>query len=407
MIFIKTIMSSRKLIVLLDQGIFSGMSFLLNILMAHLLIASDFGLFSSIILINYLLISITNSLVINPMQVNLARVRKKDGYVLFNLYFQFFLTVLLLVSSQVIFLFSFAKGYLYLRNPLLLFCFFFLFHDFFRKIFLAKDDIKACLLVDSLQFLGQLTSVFVFYFKGYTSLSAFIYGLSIGYLPGLIVGVLKIKFRQYSFVSFKFYFLIHIKQGSWLLFTAFLQWTSGNFFTMVSGIYLGLEALGAFRLVQSLFGLLNILLQTFENYALPIASQLRILSIHKANAYIKRLTIQAGYLFLAVLFILFMFSEQVMLIFGGEKYIAYSYIVKWMTLLYVMIYLSYPLRMAIRLAKQNQFIFIGYLLSFLFSVGSFHFFLKYWSLAGAVVGLMINQLLLMAYWKYVLTSKKL
>ena len=45
-----------------------------------------------------------------------------------------------------------------------------------------------------------------------------------------------------------------------------------NLFIVTSGVYLGVAALGAFRLVQSLFGILNLVLQTFENYVLPQAS---------------------------------------------------------------------------------------------------------------------------------------
>lgn len=406
MINIKSVIVSRKALVLFDQGIFSGMSFLLNILMAHLLTSTDFGLFSSFILLNYLLISVTNSLVINPLQINLSGVEKKEEYVLFSFLFQLFLTIILLLTIQLLFLLPFLNNFIHLKSPLLVFSFAFLFHDYFRKLFLAKEDLKSTLYIDILQLVSQISILAILYRNNVHSLDSYLYGLSLGYFPGFLLAVSKIRFRNYTLVFFKLHVITHLQQGSWLLYTAFLQWTSGNFFTMVSGMYLGLEALGAFRLVQSLFGLLNIVLQTFENYALPIASRLQIISNKKSRAYINKITLQASYLFIPVLLLLFIFSEKAITVFGGAKYLEYSYVVKLMALLYLLIYFGYPLRMFIRLTKKNQFVFVGYFLSFLFSLCTFHFFLKHWSLTGAVIGLMTNQLLLMVYWKYILTVKK-
>ncbi|MBK8885830.1 MAG: hypothetical protein IPN46_04470 [Saprospiraceae bacterium] len=47
---------------------------------------------------------------------------------------------------------------------------------------------------------------------------------------------------------------------------------TSNFFVATSGLILGVEALGAFRLVQTLFGLINVLLQGLESYVLPQAA---------------------------------------------------------------------------------------------------------------------------------------
>ena len=81
---------------------------------------------------------------------------------------------------------------------------------------------------------------------------------------------------------------------------------------MVSGIYIGLEALGAFRLVQSIFGVLNILLQTFENYVLPKASRLYALNKQHSKDYLKKITWQGGFLFAPVLLLLAIFSENML-----------------------------------------------------------------------------------------------
>jgi hypothetical protein len=53
----------------------------------------------------------------------------------------------------------------------------------------------------------------------------------------------------------------------------------------------------------------------------------------------------------------------------------------------------------------NKIFFIGYLLSFITSLATFHFLLKYSGLYGAVTGLIINQIMIL-YWRYQLHKKQ-
>ena len=398
---------NKKIIVLLDQGIFSGQSFLINIIMAHLLPIKEFGFFSSIILMCYLLISITNSIVINPIQVNLHKVKNPNSYLSFGLIFQISLSITFLIFAGFIFEIFFPKISIRLVLAALFFSFSFLIYDYFRKIFLAFDKLNECLVLDILQMVSQVSLLAVFSLFKINNLIILLTGVAIAYYPALFYSIIKIRFKNISSTIFRFYFYFHLNQGYWLLFTAILQWMSGNFFTMISGMYLGLEALGAFRLVQSLFGLLNILLQTFENYVLPSAARLQAESIKLSKSYIRKITFEAGMLFFSILFLLFIFSEQTISLFGGIKFIPYSYVVKLMAVLYLLIYISYPIRLGIRLANKNKLFFQGYFFSFLFSLCSFHFFLKYGNLTGAAIGLMMNQILLISYWKYNLITKKI
>jgi hypothetical protein len=103
---------------------------------------------------------------------------------------------------------------------------------------------------------------------------------------------------------------------------------------------------------------------------------------------------------------MFIFSEEVILMAGGEKFVRFGYVVKFMVVLYTIIYIGYPVRIGIRLLVFNKHFFKGYAISFLFSVATFHFLLRYGNLAGAVSGLIINQLIMLAYWQYQLNQKQ-
>ena len=82
-----------------------------------------------------------------------------------------------------------------------------------------------------------------------------------------------------------------------------------NFFILVAGVYLGIEALGALRLVQSFFGIINIGLQTIENYFLPKVASLYHQSVLEAKKYLVQITFFGLVVLGTLLSILFVFSK--------------------------------------------------------------------------------------------------
>ena len=122
--------------------------------------------------------------------------------------------------------------------------------------------------------------------------------------------------------------------------------------------------------------------------------------------YLNSITKKSGFLFGVVLLVLFVFSEQVMRLSGGEKYLSYSYIVKGMVILYAFIFIGYPIRLSIRLLILNRVFFVGSLLSFFFSLFSFDYLLKNWGINGAVAGLIVSQLIVLTYWQIILIKHK-
>ena len=78
--FVKKILLSPSLLVLVDQAIFSGTNFLLTLFLAQKLDIKNFGLFSTIVLVTYLVMSITNALIIQPFQVSIAKISKRKEY---------------------------------------------------------------------------------------------------------------------------------------------------------------------------------------------------------------------------------------------------------------------------------------------------------------------------------------
>jgi len=401
---ITAILKKPSSLVFTDQLIFSGSNFVLTFVLARKLGIADFGLFSSVLLATYLLVGICNSVLVQPFQISVAKkfTNKSLGFVLQSL------LVLLGVFASLMFLvkllpFSSIGFYKTHFLSIVTFSSAYILQDFLRKILLALDRVKLVLMIDCIFLI-----VFpVIWFQEDLDLkqSLFVIGIvnGIASLPG---AWFCIKNSKFSFKN-KELFNYHFKEGKWLFSASVLQWFSGNFFTLVAGVYLGINALGALRLVQSFFGIINVILQTVENYYLPKTAKLYFQNKteEKKELYLNMLK---GMMVLATVITgFFMFSDSIMVLIGGEKYEQYGFVVKLVSVLYFVILYSYPVRISIRVMEQNKAFFVGYCISFVFSVASFHFLLKYGALYGAVAGLLINQIVMIVYWKILLYKKQI
>lgn len=400
---------NKNTIVLLDQAVFSGGSFLITIILARFILSPfDFGIFSSFTLFNYAVVSLLNSVIIQPFQVSLEKMEDKKSYISFNFWSQIGLVILITIGLFITIKadFKFLSSIKHLSENALLFFVGFIMHDYSRKLFLAKADVFISFLIDFVTTSLHLSILAYAWYSSVNSLNTIILLFGLSYVPSLLISVYVLRPSFNKLNSWVEYFKLHLEQGKWLLLTTLTQWWASNLFIVTSGVYLGVASLGAFRLVQSLFGILNLVLQTFENFVLPQASRKYSESAESAKTYLKSITKKSGLLFGVVLLVLFIFSEEVMHLSGGDKYLSYSYIVKGMVVLYAFIFIGYPIRLSIRLLILNRVFFVGSLLSFFFSLISFDFLLKNWGINGAVIGLVVSQLIVLTYWQIILVKHK-
>lgn len=393
---IPKIIQHPTLLVLTDQAICSGSSFLITLLLAQKMDLTNFGLFSSLLLLTFLAMSLSNALLIQPFQVTIAKVTQKKEYQVSLFLGLMVLLLFFMLSAKLLVLFLPKSLLNAIPIPAFL-CFLcgYLINDFFRKLFLGRGNINGALYMDVLYLVG-VAAIWILPIQNLQT-SLFSIGMAnlIASLPGLFF-----LYQNYETpISWRYFLSNHIQQGKWLLTVAMLQWLSSNFFILVSGVYIGVEALGALRLVQTLFGVINIGLQTIENFFLPKISKLYTENSLAAKKYLLQITCKGALLFGLLLSTLFVFSTPIIVMAGGEKYQSYGYVVKIIAVLYFFIFLSYPIRIAVRILVLNKIFFLGYLLSFISSLLTFHFLLRYSGLSGAVIGLIMNQIIMILYWQ--------
>lgn len=387
--------------VIADQAVFSGTSFLTTIVIARQLQAESFGVYSLWILGIYLGISAIGAWSIQPFQINFGKVDRQELYTSFIFWGHFAIVlVVAVVTGTVLHLLGFNE-----ILPALSFCMGFLMHDLIRKILLVQNRVKAIFYLDAAASTMVIVALASLSLIGGFDIASVMLAFSIVYAIVFLAGVYLLRPLLIDVSTVRSLGGLHLSEGKWYFMTAVSQWWTGNLFVVASGIYLGTVALGALRLAQSLFGVLNVLLQTFENYVLPQTATK--MSIHTAAGitYLKNITLKAAWIFIPMLLGIFLLAEPILTLAGGDQYSSFGFIVQGLCILYVLIYISQPIRCIIRSLSLNRIYFQGYLMTLGFALIFSHTLLSGYGLYGVLAGLSISQIILIIYWSTALKLK--
>ena len=400
----------KHLQLILEQGISSGTGFLVNIGLVKLLSLADYGRFASLVMVAYLLLSVVHALVVQPMQVHVSQEKEGAAY----------RSVLLLVLAPLLLLFVAAilgvrladpaglSAYTPLFIPFAGYVAAFLSVDFLRKYFLARGQTGLALTISGSYSLCVVAGLGWAAYAGVTAPGSYLWLLGGAYLPGLLLGggIYVRRSVLPDTIIVRRYLRVHLYEGQWLLYAAVVQWMSSNLYVMTSGLLIGIEALGVLRFVQTLLGPINIVLQTLENYVLPRLSAAYATSVDACYRSCQQQLGRYQLAMLAGLAVLYAVAGQVITLVGDAAFAEYTFVLRGMVLLYAVIVIAYPIRLLIRVTELNKSYFTAYLISFLVSAASYQFLLGYFGVAGAIVGLLLNQLILQLSWLLVLSKKQ-
>ncbi len=403
-IFKKIRHSKNSFLVFTDQLLNSVITFLITVMISRFMIPSQFGIFSFIVIGMYLLITLSNSFILTPFQINKFSGRELNFYHSNLFYIQTFCILIFVILT--------ASTFIFFSHPLITFssmCIYItgqLYFDFFRKYNLSVDNITGAIKLSLINVLCQLISLGYIYLFNQWGLNLLLYLFGTSALVSSFFCFINLTFKKIYFRYFRKHLSYHFSCGKWHLLTSFVQWGSTNLMIFITSLFLSLEAIGAFRLVQSLFGLLNIIYQTFENYILPRTNEIFRKSKKEAISFLKWTFIKYSIPIILLLLFMCIFSEDLMEIVFGKQFINYHTLIYYMSVLYIVIFLIYPIRIYIRINLLHSKFFIGHLFSFLFSTISSYFLIQKLNLFGVVLILLLNQLIMAIYWLNLLYKNK-
>ncbi|CCH02751.1 hypothetical protein FAES_4752 [Fibrella aestuarina BUZ 2] len=398
-------LASQKGLVLADQVVVSGSAFLTNLLLARALGAVAYGQFSAVVLCQLFLLSVQQAVgsgIYPIVWANLApplRKRYTDGLLYAQLGWLLGLAGLGTLATQLpFFLTGYETGLLVAAG---IGTGLYLLQDFLRKLLLTQQRAGRALLLDGLTNAGQLLLLGGSHWLGTLSLLSALWIVGLTFLPSVALGLVGLRPGRFRVASLTLVGQHHRQQGGWMLLSALTQWLAGNFFVLAAGWWLGAAALGALRLAQYIFGLLNVLLQALESYVLPRAAQLAP-TPDALITYLRRVLLKSLLGFGPILLLLTIGAEPLLTFAGGADYRAFAYVMYGLTAVYVLVVSSYPIRLLLRVRQLNRHYFVGYALATLGSLSTASWLIGNYGLAGVLAGLFLTQVILLAYWLLVL-----
>ncbi len=404
---IKTI--KEKYWVLADQVVVSASAFITNLLLARALGLTEYGRFSIMVMVQLLLLSVVMAFSSQIYQVVYSSLDEKKRSLITSgmLGQQLAIFAGVLIMIPILYVVSLIAKLEWLSaNKLVVYTAivaiaFYLLQDFIRRVFISQTKGRYAFIIDLFTNLLQIIALLVlWYLHELTPVKAwFIIGFS--FLPSIITGIFLLRPFNFTSEALRFTWGVQKNKAGWLVGSSLLQWGSGYFFVVAAGWFVGVAALGALRLTQYLFGLLNLLFQAIENYVVPKAT-----IFASQQSFWWQLLKKCLLLIIPFLLMFSLFAKQILQLAGGMAYGHYAYVVYGLSFVYLLMAVGYPVRIAIRSLHLNREYFTAYILSLILNICIAPWLLKNMALYGVLTGLVLNQMVIIAYWLIILKRKQ-
>lgn len=404
----------KNIYILIDQIILSGSNFALGILLARYLGVEVYGEFALLWLIVLFFSSLQLAYIISPM---LTLGSKKslsilDSYLSTMVSLQFLFTAFLMFVLYIFFevaLFFDEKWNIGdLKYYLIFTTILFLFQDFIRRYFIIKERYFQLVFIDTIAYLGQISMIVYFIYTDSLELKNVFVAISLSFGISLILGYSQIKIVSTKTLHKKLLFLKNWQFSKWLVYSAILQWGSGNFFIIAAGAILGSWAVGVIKIMQNTMGVFHVLFIALENI-LPISFS-KIYKKDGYNSLIKYFQLQLKYgfyIFSLLSIFIYIFSSDIIGFIYGIEYVKYSYLLLGFTLIYMFIYITMLQRYLLRTLELTKVIFISYIITSLFAFSSSYYLIELLKINGVLIGMFIIQLIISLLFYFYIKKNRL
>jgi hypothetical protein len=174
---------------------------------------------------------------------------------------------------------------------------------------------------------------------------------------------------------------------------------------LVAAALLSPLAVGAIRIIQNIMGLLHVLFLAFENIIPLRASQIfHENGLRSLGLYLGKMLVKGGLGTLAIGGTVALFGKEIMNLLYEGQHIEFAYLLYGFAGLYVLVFTGTIIRFAIRTLEKTRLIFISYIISALVSVLLAQPMITYFGINGVIIGLVLSQFIIQAYFIYSLRT---
>ena len=404
--------------VVLDQGLFSGVNFLINVLLARWLPVEEYGAFVIAMAIFYLLAGFYNALLIEPMIVFGASKYRENllEYLGILFWVHWIFSILISIGLAIIAWFfiqhniSICKSLLGLAIAIP----FLFFMWFVRRIPYIQIQPHRAVMISGINFL--LVLIVMFILKGFKIFSAVLSLLGIG-VAGAVSSFLAFKSLlginwQLGIATFRLFksrdFIEeHWAYSKWALINVVVVWLVGNINYLLLGAH-SLRLSAALRALHNLILPMQQILLAFSWLILPIF----------ANAVVDNKTFQYKVktslriiLLLALLYIIILIlgNNLIIDILYGSKYNDYAKLIPLYVTILIPSAINITFAKALKAKKKTYYIFIAYLIAACILLFIGFPFIHFFSILGAIlmniIASVVTAILLIYFYKISIRKK--
>lgn len=385
---------------ILDQGIFSGSNFILNILIARFTHPDGFGAFALSFAIIAIFQQLHSAAILDPMSILYSKCEdeKREQYFFNQAIIHIFLTSLFCVF---VFLIAnlFSNTVSLLRISLLIWGvqlpFYLTLFYLRRKYYIFNEPQKSA----TISIIYSVSLFILFYiFKKLDLVNQYFAILILG-LSSFVASFLFLNLKTLN--QFKINFRTIFSQlkenwsiGKWLIFSAAFIVIALQAQIYLSGYFLGLNETGALKALQSLIQPSILSIVALSTYLLPQIS--RDFSQNNHNLGMKKVFWMISFsLIISVLYEIFLiiFCDKIVDFLFAGKYSQFSYLVPLLGLHPIIFSLANGLSTLHLAAKFPKALFITSLLWVISNLVIGSYLIIAYSLLGAVLSILIGQII--------------
>ena len=308
---------------IIDQIFVSGGNFLTIVICANILSLNEMGKvgYGYVIYLALLLINIAG--IYQPGVINLHKKSNKSKYIGFLAWLQVIYAITLSVLGILLLLF-FGENFDWLASydellSVFLFLLFLPFAEFGRRIFYILDLPKFSAGISAIQYVPRILLIIIF--NPSNAETVFLIHAFCALIPTIVIVVTIVRNSKVIYL-FKEFFREHISQNYPLVITAALGWATFSAPMLILGVLVGKESVAILMSIRSITSAANVLLELLET----IVPTKFIKSL--VNGGLEELKKRSGRLlgyglgiWIAGLVVFVLFSEDIISLLLGEKYI--------------------------------------------------------------------------------------
>ncbi len=393
--------------VLLDQFFMSVTTFATTIILARtydVLVYADFVL---LITLTVFVLGLQSALISKPYAINLNDYKdskRSIDYFQFALNSKLIFTVIILLLFPIIYFFSFKE---WNSLDVLIFSFFIISYSsyyFVRELLLSERRTRQNMIY------GLLCSGFLIVLLGYiwffnvsdifvylVSASTIYFGLSLVYY------VKNYRFIKYTFSNQVHFWKANWHVGKWLVGGNFLFHISSNIYPWLLLFIVDKKDVAVLGVLLSIGSIISPLLKAFGSYLLPLFVRLNT-DFNKVSDLVKQCFWFFGMMSIIVLATGFLFGENLMNLFFGEKYANLGLLVIFPFIIQSVIIFFQPIKIALTAIKRTDVDFWVYIPRSIIAVVLGYFMVSSYGIYGVFYTMIIENLFYQTIQFYIYTK---